>query len=72
MVREGAMAALLVGMTPVSAVTAGAFAVLARIWVTISELLALALLAGIGGPDAGVDATSNAVATETDTEHHGA
>ncbi|MEE9206817.1 MAG: lysylphosphatidylglycerol synthase domain-containing protein [Gemmatimonadota bacterium] len=68
-VREGAMAALLVGLTPVSAVTAGAFAVLARIWVTLSELLALILLGGMAGPDTGVEAASIGVAAEIDTEH---
>ncbi|MEN8145805.1 MAG: lysylphosphatidylglycerol synthase domain-containing protein [Gemmatimonadota bacterium] len=50
-VREGAMAGLLVGLTSIAAVTAGAFAVLARIWVTASELLALALLVVLGGRD---------------------
>ncbi len=68
-VREGAIAALLVGLTPISAITAGAFAVLARVWVTASELVALALLVAIGGRDTGIDTASSAADRELDMEH---
>ncbi|MFQ5888713.1 MAG: lysylphosphatidylglycerol synthase domain-containing protein [Gemmatimonadota bacterium] len=44
-VREGALAGLLAALTPLSLGVAAAVAVLARIWVVASELLALALVA---------------------------
>lgn len=41
LVREGAMTALLTALTPLSAPVSAAVAVLARIWVTLSELCAV-------------------------------
>lgn len=42
-VREGAMAGLLVAVAPVGGAVAAALALLARVWVTLSELLGLGL-----------------------------
>lgn len=42
-VREGAMTGLLVAVSPVGGAVAAALAVLARVWVTLSELAALGL-----------------------------
>lgn len=51
-VREGAMTALLVTLTPLGAAVSGALAIAARIWVATSEVVAFAAAAGLpaGGP----------------------
>lgn len=62
-IREGAIAGLLAALTPLSLGVAAALAAMTRIWIILSELLAISLVAlpgrERGAPSAGTRQTSN-------------